>query len=222
MKAAESGASMARFVELLRDVGLLGEVFPHLAASIGLEQPPKYHPEGDVYNHILLALRRYQGNSRLVVFAILYHDAGKVLTYDPERLTFYRHDVEGVSYIEELMKALKFPRVYIDTCKFVSRYHMCAWEMRRSKLAALMRKDREKFRVLIEVMRADRGEVRAAMIELLNEPPRVPITGHDVMRVMGIKPGPMVGQILEMVRDYAVENGIYSREDLLKYLEELK
>ena len=50
----EGGAR--RGFELLDETGLLAEILPEVAAMKGVEQPPQYHPEGDVWVHTLLLL----------------------------------------------------------------------------------------------------------------------------------------------------------------------
>src|SRR6267378_6730879 len=54
-KMLTEGAARRAF-ELLDETGLLQQVLPEIAAMRGVEQPPQYHPEGDVWIHTRLML----------------------------------------------------------------------------------------------------------------------------------------------------------------------
>src|SRR6267143_908321 len=70
-----------RAFELLDTSGLLKEVLPEIAAVKGVQQPPQYHPEGDVFVHTLLLLEKLQPNasgsmSKTLAWGALLHDVG--------------------------------------------------------------------------------------------------------------------------------------------------
>ena len=66
-----------RGFELLDASGLLREVLPEVAALKGVEQPPEFHPEGDVWTHTLIMLDGLQEPSLELALGVLLHDIGK-------------------------------------------------------------------------------------------------------------------------------------------------
>ncbi len=67
-----------RAFELLDSTGLLPQLLPEVAAMKGVEPPPQYHPEGDVWTHTLMLLEGLEkGCSRALAWGVLLHDVGK-------------------------------------------------------------------------------------------------------------------------------------------------
>jgi poly(A) polymerase len=74
----------SRAFELLDQSGLLAEVLPEVAKLKGVEQPPQYHPEGDVWTHTLMLLDQLElGCPMTLAWGVLLHDIGKPATYQP-------------------------------------------------------------------------------------------------------------------------------------------
>src|SRR5712692_1581781 len=83
-----------RAFELLDKSGLLPEVLPEIAAMKGVEQPPQFHPEGDVFVHTMLLLEKLPpGASKTLAWGALLHDVGKPPTFRvaPDRIRFDGH-----------------------------------------------------------------------------------------------------------------------------------
>ena len=75
--------------EMLDGTGLLEQVLPEVAAMHGVEQPPQFHPEGDVWVHTLLLLKQLPaGCSATLAWGALLHDIGKPPTYTREPIAF--------------------------------------------------------------------------------------------------------------------------------------
>ena len=94
-----------RAFELLDTTGLLPEVLPEIAAMKGVEQPPQYHPEGDVFVHTLLLLEKLPpGCSKTLAWGALLHDVGKPPTFRvaPDRIRFDGHVDIGVKMAAEI------------------------------------------------------------------------------------------------------------------------
>lgn len=70
------------FFNVLKEADVLDIHFKEIANLIGAEQPSKYHPEGDSYNHTMLALDNSVEltNDLVVRYSVLVHDLGKGLT----------------------------------------------------------------------------------------------------------------------------------------------
>src|SRR6202034_2206896 len=86
----EGGAR--RGFELLDETGLLRDILPEVAAMKGVEQPPEFHPEGDVWTHTLIMLEGLQSPSPALAFGVLLHDVGKPGTFRvADRIRFDGH-----------------------------------------------------------------------------------------------------------------------------------
>ena len=95
----------ARGLVLLRDSGLLEHILPELAATIGCEQSPDFHPEGSVFNHICLMLEKMPADADgSLPWAVLLHDIAKPVTAERDAATgkihFYGHEKVGADMAE--------------------------------------------------------------------------------------------------------------------------
>src|ERR1700733_305853 len=98
----EGGAR--RGFELLDETGLLGDILPEVAAMKGVEQPPQFHPEGDVWTHTLLLLEKLRNPTVTLAMGALLHDVGKPPTFRvAERIRFDGHAAEGVRMAHEIL-----------------------------------------------------------------------------------------------------------------------
>jgi tRNA nucleotidyltransferase/poly(A) polymerase len=117
----------ARGIRLLEEHGLLKEILPELLATKGVKQPEKYHPEGDVYTHTLLALEvadrlRFEP---LVKMAVLLHDIGKPAALEQNQgENMAGHEVIGERMTEEVCRRLRLSNEQIKTIKYLVRQHM--------------------------------------------------------------------------------------------------
>ncbi|MGH9677461.1 MAG: CCA tRNA nucleotidyltransferase, partial [Candidatus Acidiferrum sp.] len=112
-KMLKEGASRLAF-ELLNQTWLLQQVLPEIAAMQGVEQPPQFHPEGDVWIHTLMMLEQLPaGVSHTLAWGVLLHDVGKPPTFRPasetgDRIRFDGHVEVGVRMTEEICRRLRF------------------------------------------------------------------------------------------------------------------
>lgn len=223
-----TGPDPARGLRLLRDTGLLEIALPEVAAEAGVPQPAEFHPEGDVFEHTLLALRHLRKPSVTLAMATLLHDVGKPETFErADRIRFNRHDEVGESIARRVMDRLRFSRREVDRVAGLVGQHMIfkdlpqMREARRRRLLA-----EEMFPELLELHRVDSAAshgdlstyewVRAYLARLQQEPPMPPrlITGHDLL-ALGLVPGPRIGEILRAVDDARLEGRIRTREEAL-------
>lgn len=103
------------FFRELRRMDHLKEFFPEVDALIGVEQNPKYHPEGDVFEHTMLVidaaadLRDRAEQPLGFMLSALMHDLGKIVATEVQedgRITAYGHEVQGLPLVERQMKRL--------------------------------------------------------------------------------------------------------------------
>lgn len=165
-KMAESGGpALAAFLEKLDETDLLDKFLPEVKAMQGVEQQPEHHPEGDVSQHVLAALRASSVKGKpITTLAILFHDIGKPGTYAltptdkyPDgKHTFYGHDKFGVGVFENIARRLKFSNDEREAISWVIDNHMKPYkaaEMKPSKLLSL--KNNKYWPELKDVLYAD-------------------------------------------------------------------
>ena len=129
--------------DLLESSGLLREILPEVEALKGCEQPPQFHPEGDVFVHTRIMLGLLPAEVSLpLVLSVLFHDIGKPPTFseDPDgRIRFSGHDKVGAEMTERLMERLRFPRKEIDATVEAVAYHMVFKDVQAMRVAKLKR-----------------------------------------------------------------------------------
>jgi poly(A) polymerase len=213
----------SRGLALLRESGLLERVLPEIAATITCEQSPDFHPEGSVFEHLLLMLKHLPARSDpLLAWAVLLHDVAKPVTASRDSPTgsihFYGHERIGADMAKDVLERLRFPRNQIDEVVKAVRHHMQfkdAHEMRKATLRRLLL--RPTFPLEIELHRLDclgsHGglEVYHFLLEqakeLENQPQIRPplINGYDLQK-LGMKPGPALGALLAEIREKQLQD----------------
>lgn len=114
------------FFDILKKANLLDVHFKEIELLIGAEQPIKYHPEGDAYNHTMLALDMSAKltNDEKVRFSVLVHDLGKGLTPKEEYPHHIGHEERGIMQVEKICKRLKMPNSWKKAGKVAAKEHM--------------------------------------------------------------------------------------------------
>lgn len=114
------------FFEVLKKANVLDVHFKEIFKLIGVEQPEKYHPEGDSYNHTMLALDMSAKLTKdeKIRFSCLVHDLGKGLTPKEEYPHHIGHEEKGIGEVEKFAKRLKMPNSWRKCGKTAAKYHM--------------------------------------------------------------------------------------------------
>jgi len=128
----------SRFFNVLKDASVLDVHFKEIYDLIGALQPEQYHPEGDAYNHTMMALdKSVEFTDNLDVrFAVLVHDLGKGVTPPSEYPHHYGHEENGVELVGRLCNRIKAPTSWEKSGKTACREHMRGgifYKMRSSK-----------------------------------------------------------------------------------------
>jgi poly(A) polymerase len=217
-----------RGFELLDASGLLQEILPEVAAMKGVEQPPEFHPEGDVWTHTLMMLEGMRNPSVELALGVLLHDVGKPATFRvAERIRFDGHVEKGVEIAHTLLNRLKFPNAVIECVEALIANHMRfkdAPRMRESRLKRFIRMPG--FEEHMELHRLDcisshgsldnyefvRRKQNETPPEQLKPDPL--ITGKDLIAA-GYKPGPMFGVVLSEIEDAQLEGAIATRDEAM-------
>ena len=230
-----------RGLELLDASGLLPEILPEIAAMKGVEQPPEFHPEGDVFRHTRLMLETMSETACSA--SAPYHDrrcsrspcccttwASRPRSQRaPDRIRFNDHDRIGAEMAETILRRLRFPNEEIDKIVLCVREHMrfqFVKEMRPAKLKRILARDT--FPDELELHRIDCASshrnlenyefLKAKAAELPPEAikPAPLLNGNDLL-ALGLTPGPMVGQILREVEELQLEERLKSRAEALEF-----
>jgi len=214
--------------ELLDATGLLAHLLPEVKAFQGVEQPPEYHPEGDVWNHVLLMLGELHNPSPTLALGVLLHDVGKPPTFRiAERIRFDGHAEVGAKMTEKRLCQLRLPHDEVEHVTSLVANHMKFKDVRQMRLSTLKRFLRlPRFDEHLELHRLDclasNGYtesyefVLSRLAELRQEelrPPRL-LTGRDLIQA-GYQPGPQFGRALEAVETAQLENEIHTKEEAL-------
>ncbi len=218
---------------LLDKSGLLDEVLPEISAMKGVEQPPQYHPEGDVFVHTLLLLQNLPHPCpATLAWGALLHDVGKPPTFRvaPDRIRFDGHVEVGVKMAEEICRRLRFAND--DTAQILAlvNHHMRfaqVTQMKESTLKKFLRMP--EFAEHLELHRLDcqssHGDLtlyhfvreQLASIPPDKMRPTPLVTGDDLIAV-GHTPGPRFKEILSAVEDGQLESRLQSKEDALEFI----
>ena len=219
-------------VERLRESGLLREILPEVAAMEGVEQPPEFHPEGDVLTHTRLALSHLQDPSPILALAVLLHDVGKPPTFRrAERIRFDGHDEAGAAMAEESCRRLRLSNDETALVVDLVREHLRIRDLPRMRPAKVKRfLARPNIADHLELHRVDclashgdlstwewARQAREHLTEEEQRPPRL-VTGDDLI-ARGYRPGPRFKEILEAVVDAQLEGRVQTREEALVLVE---
>ena len=208
-------------VELLRELGLLKYIIPELLENFGVAQ--NKHHKYDAYQHLIKSLEyaAKEKNNMYVRMAALLHDVAKsrIKVGKDEDATFYNHEIVGAKMTFQILSRLKFSRKEIEKITRLVRYHMFYYNVDEVKEASVRRLIKnvgpENIEELLQVRLADRigsGVPKAEpyklrhfkyLVDKVSKDPisakMLKINGNDLMKILEVKPGPKIGQILDVL-----------------------
>lgn len=232
-------------IETLRDTGLLKRFIPELLEGVGFEQ--NVHHEFTVWEHSIKAIDHTPDVLSLRL-AALFHDIAKprCLSVDEEgRRRFFHHELVGAEMTAQILRRLRYDNQTINRTAHLVRHHLALHHYPDMTDAAVRRLIRrvglEAINDLILLRQADRiasgtkrGPVSRGTRRLLQRIEKVlaedaafglkdlAVDGHDVMRVAGIKPGPMVGRVLNQLLEEVLDDpGLNEKERLERRITEI-
>ncbi|MGH8048513.1 MAG: CCA tRNA nucleotidyltransferase, partial [Chthoniobacterales bacterium] len=220
--------------DLLDASGLLRELLPEVEALKGCEQPPEFHPEGDVFVHTRIMLGMLKPEASLpLVLSVLFHDIGKPPTFQRDetgRIRFNGHEYHSAEMTRAIMTRLRFTNAEIDATEAIVRNHMAFKDVQDMRVAKVKRfLARETIEDEMELHRVDCGSshgmldnydfLLAKREEFANEPliPPPLITGNDLIG-LGWKPGPRFKETLDAVQTLQLEGTLNSRDEALAWV----
>jgi poly(A) polymerase len=236
-KLLTEGAARRGF-ELLDETGLLPQVLPEISRMKGVEQPPQFHPEGDVWIHTRMMLEGLNaGCSPTLAWGVLLHDVGKPPTFAPPsgpngRIRFDRHVEVGTRMAEEICGRLRFSNADTEQIAALVANHLRFKDVPQMKPATLKRFARlDRFDEHLELHRLDcmsshrNLENYEFMRRFLAETPPEEVhparllTGDDLIS-LGLRPGPRFKEILDTAEDAQLDGKIATRDDALRWARE--
>ncbi len=218
---------------LLDETGLLQQVLPEISAMKGVEQPPEFHPEGDVFVHTLLLLDHLPTPCPLTLaWGALLHDVGKPPTFRvaPDRIRFDNHVDVGVKMAEEICRRMRFSNDDTEQILALVDNHMRFADARKMKASTLKKFMRlPRFEEHMALHRADclSSHRKLGSYDFIREkqseiPPETmhpaPLVTGDDLIAQGRAPGPRFREILSAVEDAQLEGRLSSREAALEFV----
>jgi poly(A) polymerase len=225
-----TGPDPAKSILLMDETGLLKVILPEIAALKGIEQPPEFHPEGDVFVHTVLMLKKINNADLILALAILFHDIGKPRTMKvTDRIRFSCHDAIGARMTEEIMRRLRFSNKEIEQVVQCVQNHMNIMhvkKMREGKLKRFIASETFVAELMLHKIDCEASHGMIDNYEFLVKKqeecakedlkPKPLLTGQDMI-TLGMKPGPHFKDILTEAYDLQLEGKITSKEEALNW-----
>jgi len=228
-----TGRNPYRGIQLLNETGILAVLLPEIEALKGVKQPPKFHPEGDVFTHTMLLIKALKNADVILVFACLLHDIGKPSTFTKtDRIRFNGHDKVGALMARSALKRLRFSNEEIRKIVYCIDNHMRvmnAMKMREATLKRMFLKDT--FETELELHRLDCASshsdlsiyrfLKRKYAAFKRRPvlPKPMLNGHEIMK-MGFEEGPLIGKIQRRLVDMQLERKVTSKKQARAWIGE--
>lgn len=237
-----SSDNPAEGILFLRSTGILEQILPELDACFTIEQKsPKRHHLYDVGTHLVLSLKHCPSADPITRLATLLHDIGKVETYHKDEtglITFHNHEVVGEKMVQRIADRLKLSNKQKDKLVLLVKHHQfTVQEDQTDKAVRRFIRDvsKEYLQDMLDLRTGDRigsgatptswrldlfkkrlEEVQKHVFSIAD----LKIDGNDVMKVLNLKPGKQVGEILSKLFTEVEEGRLKNEKDVL--LAELK
>ena len=236
----------AEGILFLRNTGLLKHILPEIDVCFSIPQKsPKRHHIYDVGTHLVMSLKHCSSKDEITRFATLIHDIGKAKTFKKDEktglITFYNHEVVGKKLAEKIAKRFKFSNKQKEKLIRLVAYHQfTVSELQTDKAIRRFIRNvgKEYLQDMLDLRIADRlGSgakptswrlelFKKRLIAVQREPFKITdlkVDGHDVMKILNIKPGPKIGHVLKYLFNQVVEKKLENKKEaLLKEIEKFK
>ena len=185
------------FFKVLREAGVLEIHFKEIADLIGSEQPVKYHPEGDSYNHTMEVIDRACGmtTNLEIRYAALVHDLGKGITPKEMQPHHYGHDKKGVEVVANFSNRIGVPNSWKKCGKTAAKEHMIGgifWQMTPAKQVDFLERVNKSMlglEGLQIVVNADKNDREPHQFQTLKQAILEEIDGELVKQKYGLEEG---------------------------------
>ncbi|OGK09208.1 hypothetical protein A2767_06680 [Candidatus Roizmanbacteria bacterium RIFCSPHIGHO2_01_FULL_35_10] len=233
-------------VLFLRNLGLLTFILPELDICFIIPQKsPKRHHIYDVGTHLVMALKHCPSKDVITRLATLLHDVGKSTTFRRDDttglITFYNHEVAGTYQVKKIADRLRLSKNQKDKLvKLVQFHQFTVSELQTDKAVRrfITNIGKDYLQDMLDLRHSDRVGSGAKpsswrlelfkkrLAEVQKEPFKIAdlkVDGHDVMKILKLKPGKEVGEILKKIFNDVEEGRLKNdKELLLKRIAEFK
>ena len=226
--------SRVKGFDLLDACGLLQILLPEVTVMKGCEQPPEFHPEGDVFVHTRLMLSLLPPEVSIpLVFSVLLHDTGKPATFQRDetgRIRFNGHESVSAEITKHIFERLRFSNAETEETVVCVKNHMSFKDVKNMRVSTLKRfLARPTMEDEMELHRVDclgshglldnYDFLHAKQVEFSNAPliPPPLISGRDLI-ANGYKPGPLFKKILDAVEAMQLEGAVTTPEEALAWV----
>lgn len=211
----------AQAIRFMQQTGLLKYVMPEINDLVGVEQDETHHAEGDVFEHTLLVLEKARPTIEAQL-AALFHDAGKRATQEfvGDRIKFLGHEDVSGEIVEAVLRRLKYDNKTIKKVRFIVENHMRAHTAAEWSPRAVRKFIRETGEHLEDVLHQTEIDALSshgpgmvpkenpipALREKIEKSQQVPVKtkpvldGRTIMDILGIGPGPLVGEVMKWLQ----------------------
>ncbi|PIP14774.1 polynucleotide adenylyltransferase [Candidatus Roizmanbacteria bacterium CG22_combo_CG10-13_8_21_14_all_35_9] len=232
----------AEGVLFLKNTGLLSFILPEVDLCFMVPQKsPLRHHIYDVGTHLVMSLKHCPSKDEIVRFATLIHDVGKAKTFRKDEktglITFYNHEVVGTKQTKQIADRFKLSNKNKDKLvKLVQFHQFTVSEIQTDKAVRRFIRNvgQEYLDDIIDLRIGDRigsgarptswrfDLFKKRLEEVQKQPFQIKdlkIDGNDVMKVLKLKPGPKIGEVLKNLFDLVVEKKLKNeRKALLQYI----
>lgn len=221
----------------------LADVFLPELPQLGLQQDP-VHRHKDVLAHTIAVVAQCPPD-RITRLAALFHDVGKPETreFGEGGVSFHHHEVVGARMTRARMRELRYSNEDIKAVSDLVYLHMRPHTFKMGWTDRAVRRYvrdagplLDRLNVLVRCDVTTRNEKRARQIQrrideleeritVLREQEeldsiRPPIDGNRVMEILGIPPGPQVGEVMDMLLEHRLDEGPYSEDEAERLVRE--
>ncbi len=243
-----SDKSFVRGLELLDQTLLLKEIFPAVDNLKSVKQSKDFHAEGDVFKHTMFCMTFADDFDLAMRYALLFHDIGKVSTGERkildgrQHISFFGHADVGALIFESIAKDFPFSKEEKRKIGYLIKHHMdISRSMQVSTKLLVKWAQNEDFGDLIRLYLADgkasvRTDEKGRVIKkdfnvykrMFNKWKKARqawqqdlISGDMIQKVLKIKPGPHVGNVIREIKVRQVQGVLKNKRDAEKYLHSL-
>ena len=223
---------------IAKNSGILQVILPEFVPAFDIQQKsPKRHHIFDVGTHSITALKHCPSRDPIVLFSTLLHDIGKIQTYKKDStglITFYNHEVVGARIAKHIALRFRLSNKQVDRVYLLVRWHQFTVDEHQTDSALrrfIRHVGKENLNDMLALRTGDRlggGATETSwrtelfkkrLDEVQLQPFSVndlKIDGFDIMKELNVKPGPIIGELLnKLFAEVEAETLINEREALL-------
>jgi poly(A) polymerase len=225
----------------LDKLGILPRIFPEIEDCKGINQPIQYHREGDVFTHLMKALHDMPEKwvNKELAWAVFLHDIGKAHTFvkKPDRIHFDGHAELSAKLANKICRRLKFSKAITSKITWLIEHHMTVGfipDMKRAHQIALFW--HPWFEDLMRLHYCDEhGSLPIDLslydkimklyaefkeMKLLEDHFQPLLTGDDLIKDFGMKPGPKIKKVLEALKEAQIEGEVKTKEAASHFIQQ--